>query len=348
MKKLRNSLILITLIAFCTIMWDLGSRDTGTSLLFKSHNFPYGIQPRLYGQKLQLFTTSENCIIIGNCKGLKPKSGSKNAYIEDIIRYAHNTQDLVIEYIDSAYTLHYMQLQYDNGEYYFSYLENGADYFCLKPGYYVDEFGWDWIISVDLKLFIAPLAIFFLLLWPFFFLTKCRTYLLFIPIIFCSLTFIVSDFLIDKYSTTFDSLCFNRNYYHSIFCATNFEDPKDYWIEFPDSNDPTFWYTMTSSISKDKSFVINQYYKNGRINIKKRKYDYIKREIDYGSEEIIDQKTAIQLLKNTKTFWGDIYERCEFLLAFIRLLSIGLGLCFLFLFVKSIITKKLTICYPKH
>lgn len=340
MKKLRNSLIRITLIAFCTIMWDLGGRDTGTSLLFKSHNFPYGIQPRVYGQELQLFTTSENCIIIGNCKGLKPKSGSNNAYIEDIIRYAHNTQDLVVEYIDSAYTHHYMQLQYDNGEYYFSYLENGADYFCLKPGYYVDEFGWDWIISVDLKLFIIPLAIFFLLLWPFFFLTKCRTYLLFIPIIFCSLTFIVSDFLIDKYSSTFNSLCFNSDYSHSIFCG-DFRTPED-WKKFFDSNDPEFYYTLTSSFSKDKSFVIKQYYKNNRINIIKRKYDYD------GSEEIIDQKTSIQLLKNTKTFWGDIYERCEFLLAFIRLLSIGLGLCFLFLFVKSIITKKLTIRYQKH
>lgn len=329
MRRIHRSLFLILIIAVSAIIWDYHSRNLGTSLLFKSSDFPYGIQPRLYGNELQLFTTAENCIIIGNYKGQKPKSDTKSAYIEDIIRYAHNSQDLVVEYVDSSYNLHYMQLEYENGSYSFSYLENGKDYFFLKPGYHIDWFG-EWDLSGLFKIFLIPATIFFLLIWPFFYFLKSRRYLLFLPLIICSSTFIVSDFLINKYSETFESLCFSTDYSHSIFI--DITTPEE-WKKFDDPNDPEFYYTLTSSFSKDKSYVIKQYYKNSRINIIKEKYDYD------GSEEFVDQKTAISLLKESKTFWGDVHDRCEFTLAFIRFFSIVFAIVFVVLLIISLCKK---------
>ena len=90
MRRIHRSLLLILIIAVSAIIWDYHSRNLGTSLLFKSSDFPYGIQPRLYGKELQLFTTAENCIIIGNYKGQKIKNRNNKTSNDHLINQKRN------------------------------------------------------------------------------------------------------------------------------------------------------------------------------------------------------------------------------------------------------------------
>ena len=300
-KILVCVVLVLTLYA---IKKDYSHKNDGTSILFKGNEFPYGVQPKVYGKELHLFVTKENYIIIGENQILD--LGNHLYFIKRIKEFAHNKDNLIVQFEDDMNNINYMRLNNKDSLLFFSICgeyEVPSDDSCK-----IDNWGY------NLNLMQFVIVLFYLsFIIPSFWLLLKRKNLKFVMFLFIVnlLVFISSDYIVGNYGLDFEGWFFRNENRILLFSPSAFTTSEG-WDEFYNPTDSDKCYEIAASINFAEKSIIRQRFENHEIVT----YKY-----HNGSKEYINQKKAISLLNHTTTFWGDTYENKQIMFAFLRLFS---------------------------
>lgn len=304
MKYFKILVCVILVLTLYAIKKDYSHKNDGTSILFKGDEFPYGVQPKVYGKELHLFVTKENFIIIGENQILH--SGNRLYYIKRLKKFAHSKDNLIVQFEDDKNNINYMRLNYKDSLLFFSICNEYE--ITSDDSSKIDDWGY------NLNLMPLVIVIFYLsfIIPSFQLFLKCKN-LQFVLLLFIVnlLVLISSDYIVGNYGLDFEGWFFRNEERILLFSPSAFTTPEG-WDDFYNPNDRDKCYEIAASINFAEKSIIRQRFENHEIVTSKH---------HNGSKEYINQKKAISLLKHTTTFWGDTYENKQILFAFLRFFS---------------------------
>ncbi|GEM_PF-7134785 len=328
--KILTSIVFVITILF--VITDYSERNKGTSIFFKGKEFPYGVRPKVYGDDLPLFITKENYILTGDNQYII--TNHDTCFIKNLERFAHDKNELIVLYRDYENHSRFMKLINSNDSLFFT-PSSHVEFF--NNSLQRDYFGYNLFLVpfMIVLIYLAYMLLFFILMFKYKNIKYC-----FVLCLINLLLFIYSDSKLGELGGPYNVILFPKENPLSLFSPGAFLTPED-WDKFLDSSDPKKYYEISSSINKANKYIVLQKFQNNRIITIKQNYDE--------TEEIISQRNAVSLLKNTKTFWGDTYENKQKIFVFFRffsalftLLYVIFGIITFFRHKRGIVSKSTT------